>query len=45
MAINRIHTPEGVRDIYNVEYRKKQYLEQKLQKVFHLFVVAHNQKL
>jgi len=32
-----LHTPEGVRDIYNVEYRKKQYLEQKLQKVFHLY--------
>ena len=32
-----LHTPEGVRDIYSVEYRKKQELERKLQKVFHLF--------
>jgi len=32
-----LHTPEGVRDIYSVEYRKKQELEGKLQTVFHLF--------
>ena len=32
-----LHTPEGVRDIYSVEYRKKQYLEETLQKVFHLY--------
>ena len=32
-----LHTPEGVRDIYSVEYRKKQGIEEKLQKVFHLF--------
>ena len=32
-----LHTPEGVRDIYSIEYRKKQDLEMKLQNVFHLF--------
>lgn len=32
-----LHTPEGVRDIYSVEYRKKQTLEEKLQTVFHLY--------
>lgn len=32
-----LHTPEGVRDIYSIEYRKKQELETKLQKVFHLY--------
>lgn len=32
-----LHTPEGVRDIYSIEYRKKQSLENKLQKVFHLY--------
>ena len=32
-----LHTPEGVRDIYSIEYRKKQDLETKLQKVFHLY--------
>lgn len=32
-----LHTPEGVRDIYSIEYRKKQDLEAKLQKVFHLY--------
>lgn len=32
-----LHTPEGVRDIYSIEYRKKQDLESKLQNVFHLY--------
>lgn len=32
-----LHTPEGVRDIYSIEYRKKQQLEDKLQKVFRLY--------
>ena len=32
-----LHTPEGVRDIYSIEYRKKQSLEEKLQNVFHLY--------
>ena len=32
-----LHTPEGVRDIYSAEYRKKQVLEDKLQRVFRLF--------
>ncbi len=32
-----LHTPEGVRDIYSIEYRKKQVLETKLQKIFHLY--------
>lgn len=32
-----LHTPEGVRDIYSAEYRKKQVMEDKLQRVFRLF--------
>ena len=32
----QIHTPEGVRDIYGVEYQKKLVLEDKLQKVLHV---------
>jgi ATP phosphoribosyltransferase regulatory subunit len=37
MKQQMLHTPEGVRDIYSIEYRRKQYLEEKLQKVFHLY--------
>lgn len=33
----QIHTPEGVRDIYGVEYQRKLVLEDKLQKVLHLY--------
>lgn len=32
-----LHTPEGVRDTYSVEYYKKERLEKRLQKVFHLY--------
>ncbi len=32
-----LHTPEGVRDIYGDEYRKKIVLEEKLQNVLHLY--------
>ncbi|HJB86685.1 ATP phosphoribosyltransferase regulatory subunit [Mordavella massiliensis] len=32
-----LHTPEGVRDIYNVECGKKLALEARLKKVFHLY--------
>lgn len=32
-----LHTPEGVRDIYSIEYGKKYVLEDKLQHVFHLY--------
>ena len=32
-----LHTPEGVRDIYNVECGKKLALEESLRKVFHLY--------
>ena len=31
-----LHTPEGVRDIYNVECGKKLALERRLKKVFHM---------
>ena len=34
---NLLHTPEGVRDIYNVECGKKLALEGSLKKVFHLY--------
>ena len=37
MKQQMLHTPEGVRDIYSVEYGKKSVLEEKLQKVFHLY--------
>ncbi len=32
-----LHTPEGVRDIYGIEYQKKMILEERLQKVLHLY--------
>ena len=32
-----LHTPEGVRDIYNVECGKKLALEGRIKKVFHLY--------
>ena len=32
-----IHTPEGVRDIYNVEFRKKLILQERLHDVLHLY--------
>lgn len=37
MKQQNLHTPDGVRDIYSVEYRKKNELENKLQKVFLLY--------
>ncbi len=37
MKQQNLHTPDGVRDIYSVEYRKKTELENKLQKVFGLY--------
>ncbi len=37
MKQQMLHTPEGVRDIYSMEYDKKSVLEEKLQKVFHLY--------
>ena len=37
MKQQMLHTPEGVRDIYSMEYGKKCILEEKLQKVFHLY--------
>ena len=33
----QMHTPEGVRDIYGIEYKKKLMIEDKLQKVLHLY--------
>ena len=32
-----LHTPEGVRDIYNIECGKKMALEEHLKKVFHSY--------
>ncbi len=32
-----LHTPEGVRDIYNIECGKKLALESRIKKVFHLY--------
>lgn len=32
-----LHTPEGVRDIYGIEYQKKLILEERLQKVLHMY--------
>ncbi len=37
MKQQMLHTPEGVRDIYGAEYKKKLVLEEKLQTVLHLF--------
>lgn len=33
----RIHTPEGVRDIFGIECDKKRYLERKIEKLFHSY--------
>lgn len=33
----QMHTPEGVRDIYGIEYKKKLIIEEKLQNVLHLY--------
>ena len=35
-----IHTPEGVRDVYNQECTKKLYLENQIEQVFHEIPVA-----
>lgn len=43
MKQQNLHTPEGVRDIYSIEYRKKKELEAKLQKVFKLYGYHHVQ--
>ena len=32
-----LHTPEGVRDIYGIECRRKLMLEEKLQEILHLY--------
>ncbi len=32
-----LHTPEGVRDIYNAEYGKMLVLQERIQKMFHLY--------
>ena len=32
-----IHTPEGVRDVYNQECTKKLYMENQIEQVFHAF--------
>ena len=32
-----LHTPEGVRDIYNIECGKKLALEGRIKKIFHLY--------
>lgn len=37
MKQQMLHTPEGVRDIYSLEYWKKSLLEKNLQKIFHLY--------
>ncbi len=37
MKQQMLHTPEGVRDIYGAEYKKKIVLEEKLQNVLRLF--------
>lgn len=37
MAIRLLHTPEGVRDIYDKECARKQTVQEKISKVFHLY--------
>lgn len=37
MRQQMLHTPEGTRDIYGIEYRRKIVLEERLQKVLHLY--------
>ncbi len=43
MRQQMLHTPEGVRDIYSVEYGKKSILEEKLQNIFRLYGYQHIQ--
>ncbi|MCR5755595.1 MAG: ATP phosphoribosyltransferase regulatory subunit [Acetatifactor sp.] len=37
MSKKLLHTPEGVRDIYGLEYTKKLNIEQKLHEIIHLY--------
>ena len=37
MAISLLHTPEGVRDLYNEECAKKETVSAKIGAVFHRF--------
>jgi ATP phosphoribosyltransferase regulatory subunit len=37
MANKRLHTPDGVRDIYGIECTKKAVLKEKILKIFHLY--------
>ena len=37
MAISLLHTPEGVRDLYNEECAKKETVSAKIGEVFHRF--------
>ena len=37
MKQQMLHTPEGVRDIYGMEYKKKLILEERLERVLHLY--------
>lgn len=37
MAIRLLHTPEGVRDIYNRECARKQAVQEKISRIFHLY--------
>ena len=34
MNKKRVHTPEGVRDVYGIEYRRRSKLKDKLKHVF-----------
>ncbi len=37
MAIRLLHTPEGVRDIYDRECARKQAVQEKISRIFHLY--------
>lgn len=37
MANKLLHTPDGVRDIYDVEYAQKRSIEQRIQTIYHLY--------
>ncbi len=37
MAVSLLHTPEGVRDIYNGECARKLAVQEKISNMFHLY--------
>ena len=43
MAVSLLHTPEGVRDIYNGECARKLAVQEKISNMFHLYGYGEGQ--